>query len=134
MDLGKVIEMLVAGEQRESVLDHQRRDPQVMGRNWRTLPAELSIEVSVRVRRRFRRKQHGDSRFSEKALKSTLVLVASSSHGKSTAQLGDDDEWHEDVIGSLQQRDDVAVTVDEIAVPVGVERDSQRQRSGSTLR
>lgn len=123
--------MVVAGVENQVVLQDQGGNPDIIGRDWRPLLAQLAIEPRVVVSRLVVGEQHVNTVLHEELAKGPLVLHTVTADCKSCSQLPQDDEGQKDILGRLQSLDNATVATTEIRVSVGVESDSHFQSSGS---
>jgi len=87
-----MIEMPIARVQNEAMLENNRRDPDVVRRNQRSLHAKLPINVRVMVRRLIVGEENFDAHREEKMPQRSLVLHLTSSADEAGPKLGNDDE------------------------------------------
>lgn len=124
--------MAIAGMEHEVVLKHERREPHVVGRDRRALGSELAVDGRVVMRRLIVGVEDVHPFLEQEAAERSLVLGLTLAEGEPGAQLAQDDEGQDHRLGDLDERDRLSDPLAEIDVAVGVERDSQRQRSSST--
>ena len=84
--------MGVAAEEREFVLDHEGRDPHVVGRYRGTRRTEIPKECRVVARSLQRRRQYVHSWPMQERLEDAFVLRPAISHRESGPEFRDDDQ------------------------------------------
>src|SRR5450759_723471 len=131
-ELRKVIEVLVSSVQRQIVLQHQRRQPHVVGRNRRALFAELAEQRRVMMRRLVVGKEHAHAVLHEEVPEYPLVLGLPLAVSEASPKLTNHDERQRNGFGFLQERHRLGDTFAKIDVSVRVEGNSHRQRPSST--
>ncbi len=98
--------MRIAGTQRERMLQDERRDPHIIGRDGSALFSQLAVDSSVMMRCLFIGVEHSNTGFQQKAPEDGLVARPLISDGKSGAQLADYNEGQPDFIGEFHRLDD----------------------------
>lgn len=131
-DLREVIEVLVSRMQRQIVLQHQRRQPHVVGGNRGALFPELTKKSRVVMGRLVVGEEHAHPFFQEKPPEYALVLGLPPPVGKAGTQLADHHKWQHDGLGFLQERHRLVDAFAEIDISVRVDRNPHRQRASST--
>ncbi len=131
-DLWQVVEVRVASEEREMVLDDEGGDPEVVRGDRGALSAQLMEEPSVVMCGLFIGEQYVDAGAVEEADEVRFVLSGPSAPDKPRPKLTEDHERHEDLVGAPEAIHDLWEALREVDVPVRVDRDSHRQSDSST--
>jgi hypothetical protein len=92
-----MVEVRIPCVEREVMLEHEGGDPHVVHWNRRALPAELPVGRGVVMRGGFVREQRMHAGTTQEPGERPLVLGAAASEAESSAKLGEDDEWNEDL-------------------------------------
>ena len=115
--------MPIGSAEDQVVLDDQGRDPEVVRRNGRALPAELEMELGIVVRRPFIGQEDGNPGTAQEPLQVGGIGRFPISGRKAGAKLAQYDEGDENGAGGAEDLDPPGVAAHEIAVCVGVEGD-----------
>lgn len=70
----------------------------------------------------------------EKGIENPFVLAATTTDGETGTQLGDNDKGYQDPRRRAKHRYGLQVSVDEVAIPICVDRDLYRHESSSIRR
>jgi len=116
------------------MLNRQRRDPEIIGRHGRVLPAQLPINGGIVMRglpvgvKRTNRWPLKDAR------QRGFIFARPHSASESAAQLGQSDERDEYSCRRLHGLHDRRLAADKISVPVGVQQQFHFHKSASIRR
>ena len=127
-----MIEVLVARVQHEAVLEHERRNPHVVGRDGGALSTKLDEYRCVDDRRLFVGGERHDAFLLKEAAKAPFILRGSGARGESGAEFPEHNDREEDLVRRSNERDRRLDSSREIHVPIGVEREPHFQRLSST--
>ena len=129
-----VVELLrhlygILKEQQKVVLDHQRGDPKIVGRDGRALTPEFGEEGRIVVGRLLIGVGDADARGVEELGELRLVPASLGPGGESRPQLSEDDERQAHVLGAAQDLDGLRVAFGRGAIGVGIEGDPHQSPS-----
>jgi len=127
-----MIEVPVARMQHEIVLQHKRRQPHVVGRNWCALFPELAEHGRVVVGRLVVGEENAHPVFQQEPPKYSLVLGLPAPVREPCSKLAENHERQCDGLCLLQKRHRRHDSFTEIDVTIRVESYPHRQRSSST--
>lgn len=127
-----MIEVRIPREEMKLVLNDERRDPEIVRRNGSALPAQLLEQPRVVMGGVLVGEEYVNAAAGKEPDKSGLVLPGSRPAGKSGTYLAEDDERHQDLVGSPESFYCLGNTPGEIDVTVRVDRDSHCQSDSST--
>ena len=123
--------MLVEGEEDGVVLQGNGCDPKIVYGDGSSIPAQVGIQPGVDITGVFVGTSDRNPIGIEKALEDLFIFIASFSHGETCPKLGNDHEWENDLVGSLNGSDRHPLVFAECRVGAGVDRQPHFQSPGS---
>ncbi len=102
--------MRIASTQNKRMLQHEGRDPHIVGRDGSALLPQLPVNSAVMMRGLFIGIEHTDAGLQQKTAQDGLVARSraaqnKTAHGKSGAQFSQHDEGQPDFIGEFDRFD-----------------------------
>ncbi len=130
-DLRHVVEVLVTSEKDKLVLKGEGGNPDIVGRNRRSLRPQLTKELSVVMGRIEVRQSDTNPTSMEKSMKRLLVCPGTRTYCKTRSEFGDHDQREMYLICPTEHIDRNRIAFAEIAVSVRVDQNPHFHKSGS---